>query len=350
MDFNGVQPELRQADRLYRFEHLGIFPDTPSRFMTSLIASCSDGIFAFLRDCDARLPLSRPIVIIRDGRPILDMDVMEVAAGKWGIPLSMLIPAENSGGSVDGGQLLRSIIPLIRLSKAYIQSGSSARQNIDPLLSAGCQPFEDFASAVRAAQDVYGRYARVMLLLSGAIHTLSYLAGDPHPIRSNRQLSVVNLLHYDLLWLHRIALDDEAGMSALKAGTLPQEGDFAGAWAIFMTRYGHRGRDEIDLAQPRYKEMEKELIAQLMAISPEQTEKTARRPRGHSLTAPFGWAQQYYLNARFRYCFSAMYAFTHLRNELLQLADRAVAKGQIEAREVIWKLDLDGVLLLDQER
>lgn len=221
---------------------------------------------------------------------------------------------------------------------------------IEPTIVDVCQPYESFEDTLRAAQLLFIRFATVSLALSAHEDRLKSLLrslGAQDQVTA-RVVGLPMLIQSNLATLSRIAKDDTAVRTSLESGQVPREGVFADAWRIILDRYGHRAENETDLAAPRYAEQPEKWIQ--LVLSPKRADQSVTFPRWFVrsiVTFPLRGVVLRYHYARENFRFSTMYAFAHLRNEMLRLADRAAAQGQIEGKDAIWSMTVREVMALD---
>ncbi|MFQ3536029.1 MAG: PEP-utilizing enzyme [Aggregatilineales bacterium] len=332
--------------------HKEILPPLPSIFMTSLIASCADRLFAYYRDFDGTLPENRPFIEVFNGRPYINLSLMVEMMRTLGLPSKLV--TDSIGGKTERDypanfrQMARKVVPLMRFGMAQLFAVGSAQRRQRALLREAEQTHATFAEAVQAAQRVYTALVTGMFSLTAAISLPMLLLRrlgvlEEHTARSR---SIATELHTDLAPLRRLAAQNEAIREAIQRGALPDEPTFRAAWQKYLTKHGHRGIYESDLARPRFHEQPAPLLSMLLA--PQAEHKLPRRTLKGVLSLPLAWQANRTVRAREQLRYHAMRAFDGLRANLLRLAAQAVANGQLPAPESLWELTIDEVVRLDQ--
>ena len=104
---------------------------------------------------------------------------------------------------------------------------------------------------------------------------------------------------------------------------------------------------ESDIARPRYHEAPEPLLESVAHRPVSNSTPPPTTARGR-LTAPLWHYLRRILNAREQFRYDAMLAYDRLRRRFLELADAAVAGGQLPARDDLWLLHPDEVRRLDE--
>lgn len=350
-----IRPITRPTRRNEAFtlaNHKEILPPLPSVFMTSLIASCADQLFAYYRNFDSALPESRPFIEVFNGRPYINLSLMVEMMRTLGLPSKLV--TDSIGGESERDypanfrQMLRKVVPLMRFGMAQLLSVGTARRRQRALLKQTERTYETFAETIQAAQRVYTQLVTGMFSLTAAIslpmllmRRLGVLA--EHTARSR---SIATELYTDLEPLRRLAAQDQAIRAALERGALPEDAQFRAAWQAYLAKHGHRGVYESDLARPRFHEQPAPLLS--MILAPQSESKPPRRTLKGLLTLPLAWQANRTVRAREQLRYHAMRAFDALRANLLRLAVQAAARGQLPEAESLWELTVEEVLRLDE--
>jgi len=327
-------------------------PAVPSWFMSSLIESCGAGVFEHFRDCDPRLPVTRPMIKVVSGRPIVNLSLLNEVMRTWGLPIRLRADtvADDKVGQAFGansGRLIRHLVPIFRFGRAQWFATRDARRATSTLLQTGCRPFESFGAAVAAMQLVYVEKTWRMFNLTGCISLLQSLRRAITPEANGTHLRMLNtFMENDFDSVRAFIRSHPSVQRILEVGEIPQELEFQDLWIVIMDRYGHRAVYEDDLAQPRYAETPKALIAALM--TPPRDRLRPRRTLLNRVLFPIEVQTRRLLAEREWFQHRTMVVFTHIRNELLRLADHAVLRGQLPTREALWNLDIDELRRLDQ--
>ncbi|PJF37004.1 MAG: hypothetical protein CUN49_02510 [Candidatus Thermofonsia Clade 1 bacterium] len=349
-----IRPITRPTRRNEAFtiaNHKEILPPLPSVFMTSLIASCADRLFAYYRAFDSALPENRPFIEVFNGRPYINLSLMVEMMRTFGLPSKLV--TDSIGGEVERDypanvwQMLRKAVPLMRFGMAQLFAVQTARRKQRRIYQQTAQTFERFDQLISAAQRVYTELVTGMFALTSAISLPMLLLRrfgvlEEHSLRTR---SIATALYTDLAPLRQLAANNAAVRAALQRGALPDDPTFRAQWERYLKKHGHRGIYESDLARPRFHEQPAPLLSMLLAPSTER--KPPRRTLKGLLTLPLAWQANRAVRAREQLRYHAMRAFDVLRANLLRLAKRAVQRAQLPEPDSIWELTIDEVLRLD---
>ncbi len=290
-----------RRDEVYTLaNHKEILPPLPSVLMAGLIAERGRELFAFYRRFDRALPADRSMIGVFEGRPYLDLSLLEDMVRMLGLPTPLL--ADSMGGHTAVPAGLR---PLRMLTKAPVllrmaldQAAAPGRL---PMIIAEMERLQDRASragtateVLAAAGDAYVHLVTGMMSLSTAIGpplALLRTAGTLHQ-HAARSRSAGTVLWDDL--------DD------VRRGTMTLD-----AWLI---RHGHRGVYESDLAEPRFAERPP-VSGTGGAARPALPPRTV----AGVLTLPLWWQADRAVQARERWRDEAMRTFAVLRRRLVEL-------------------------------
>ncbi len=350
-----IRPITRPTRRNEAFtiaNHKEILPPLPSIFMTSLVAACADRLFAYYRRFDRDLPENRPFIEVFNGRPYINLSLMVEMMRTFGLPSKLV--TDSIGGETEGDypanlrQMLRKIIPLLRLGMAQLFAVRAARRTWQTMLKQSAQPLDTFEQTLRVAQDIYTRLVTGMFSLTAAIslpmlimRRLGVLA--EHSARSR---SIATELYTDLVPLRERAAQNSAVREALQRGELPDDDQFRTAWQAYIAKHGQRGIYESDLSRPRFHEQPAPLFS--MILAPPTRAQPPRRSVKGILTLPLAWQANRTVRARELLRYHTMTAFDRLRATLLHLAETAAERGQLPNGESIWELTIEEVVQLDQ--
>ncbi|NJN96519.1 MAG: hypothetical protein HC875_21635 [Anaerolineales bacterium] len=142
-----LRPVTRPSRRNETFtiaNHKEILPELPSRYMSSLIASCAGGLFAYYRRFDPSLPARRPFIEVFYGRPYINLSLLSEMMRSFGLPTRLV--TDNIGGETgqvfgaNPGRLVRKIPTLLRLGLAQFGAVASSRRAIKAMLARTEQP------------------------------------------------------------------------------------------------------------------------------------------------------------------------------------------------------------------
>lgn len=337
--------------------HREILPPLPSRFMTTLIASCAGGLFAWYRRADAALPAARPFIEVFEGRPVINLSLLTDMLRTWGLPTRYVTDAIGGRDVQPVGWRLsrvRTALPaLTRMAWAQFTAvGSTRRARLTILSRDLLQSGGEITPLIHAAQRRYVLLVQSMFSLTAAMATPLALLRRTGTLASHlsRQRTpgsdVVEALRRDVVPAVRENPDDIARVSV---GEPPASVAGAFEWKQWLERHGHRGPYESDLAQARWREQPQAVLALLRH---ELAYPIAPRPlpfRGawEVLTLPLWWLARRPLRAREGLRDDAMVAFAMIRDLLHEAADRGVARGALRRRDDIWLLSIDEASALD---
>jgi pyruvate,water dikinase len=349
-----IRPITRPTRRNEAFtiaNHKEILPPLPSIFMTSLVAACADRLFAYYRRFDRALPENRPFIEVFNGRPYINLSLMVEMMRTFGLPSKLV--TDSIGGETERDypanlrQMLRKIIPLLRLGMAQLFAVRAARHTWQIMLKQSAQPLDTFEQTLRVAQDTYTRLVTGMFALTAAISLPMLLMRrlgvlEEHSARSR---SIATELYTDLAPLRQIAQQNATVREALQRGQLPDDAQFRAVWQTYIQKHGRRGIYESDLSRPRFHEQPAPLFS--MILAPHAGAKPPRRTLKGVLTLPLAWQANRTVRARELLRYHTMTAFDRVRAALLQLAEAAAERGQLPKAESIWELTLEEVGQLD---
>lgn len=319
-----VTAPLPRVETLTIANHRELLPSLPSTFMTSLIASCADDLYGWWRRRSADLPGSRPFVIVRGGRPFINLSLLEDTLEIIGLPTRLV--AEGFGGRPARdrpgrpARVIRHARVIAGLGIGQLGALLGHRRHCASAARIGARPAPDWRQAVGDAQRAYVGMVTGMMPLSSAAAMGTAL------------LSRTGTLQHHA-GRHRTVTTEMA--LALTGGER----------SAFLERFGHRGIYESDLARPRYAEDPPQLAPGRPAAHPARA--TQRRRLAVLLTAPVWWMARRPIAAREEFRDAAMHGFANVRRSILRLADRAVVNGQLPSTDAVWLLTVDEVMGLD---
>lgn len=350
-----VRPITRPSRRNEAFtiaNHKEILPELPSPFMTSLIASCADRLFAYYRRFDRSLPAQRPFIEVFYGRPFINLSLMTEMMRHFGLPTRLVTDSIGGEAGVVYGpnlpRLLRKIPALGQLGLAQLGAEASAGRTRAAMLRQTREPGDDFTGLVQTLQRLYTDLVTEMFSLTAAIsgptavlRRLGVLAEH-----NARQESISSRIYTDLDELRAYVQTQPALHSVLQAGQLPDDERFQFLWRTYLHQHGHRGIYESDIARPRFHEAPAALLHSL-------TRPANPRPRPPRsllawMTLPLWWQAGRSMRARELLRYDAMRGFDRVRAALLRCAGQAVAAGQLPTTDDVWVLHIDEVCRLDQ--
>jgi phosphohistidine swiveling domain-containing protein len=350
-----IRPVTRPSRRNEAFtiaNHKEILPDLPSRFMTSVIAACAEGLFAYYRYFDRSLPARRPFIEVFYGRPYINLSLLAEMMRIFGLPTRLVV--DNIGGAADQerglnlGRLIRKTPVLARLGLAQLRSVGAARRAIGRMWARAERPGATFGECAETLRWLYTALVTEMFSLTSAMSgplALLRRAGvlDEH---NARQQTITTAMFADLEPLRALVASNPESRAALEHGELPADRRFRVAWEAYLQKHGHRGVYESDIARPRMREAPGSILSSL-AHPTGRRNSPPRRTLVGLLTLPIWWQAGRAIRAREELRYNAMLAFERVRIALLALADRAVADGALPNRAALWDLDIEEASRLD---
>ncbi|MBL8133715.1 MAG: hypothetical protein JNL42_17770 [Anaerolineae bacterium] len=327
-------------------------PAQPSAFTSSLILSCGEPIHDRLfRRFDPRLPYESALFVRQGERLAWNGTALESLARRWRVPVAWLV----GGDRLDDDLALHPSWLAVRLAHARLRAPRWTMAAAHGIVRDTCQPYERFDSAVAAMETAYTRFAvastelEVALTLVGALALR--LGFSPNRVQQST-FSMPRMQMQIRRLLRQSVQGDAAAAEALEQGRIPDRDEFQSLWAEVLDQQGHRALDEVDIASPRFFERPEQLLASMNNAGGASSSSAARHRGGIQLPGigmilPLRWVSEVsFLRLEFRR--RTMFAFAHMRNEMLQLADRAVAAGALARREAIWEMTIDRVVALDE--
>ena len=325
-------PPVRD-ERLTLANHAEILPALPSTLMTSVIAEAGPDLFAWYRRRVPGLPADRDFLYVVAGRPMINLSLLEDMLRHLGLPTALV--AESIGGAPSAsrparpGRMLTHLPSLIRLGWAQATAVGSARRRRRRIAAIGSPPAAGFADAIGQLHDAYVGLVTGMFPLSSSIGP---------PLALLRRAGTL----YEHAGRHRTVTTELADAVARLRRTHD-----AAELDRFLAAFGHRGVYESDIARPRYRTRPPTPSTGVT----EDPGRPARTPPQRSwkgrLTWPLWALVRPPLDAREMLRHEAMRGFEQVRDRLLELADAAVARGAIPARDDLWLLTAAEVRSLD---
>ncbi|MGF1470610.1 MAG: PEP-utilizing enzyme [Rubrobacteraceae bacterium] len=344
-----VRPVVRGTVRNEAFtvaNHKEILPELPSRFMTSLIASCADGLFAYYRRFDRSLPERRPFIEVFLGRPFINLSLMLEMMRTFGLPTRLV--TDSIGGGTDRptglvpGRFFRKAPVLFRLGVAQLQAVRSARHAQERMLKLTENPGGSIGECVETLRRVYTVLVTEMFSLTAAmsgplalLRQLGTLA--EHGARGH---TVSTGIYTDLEPLRELAEGNPDIRTPLEDGAFPDAPGFRELWSTYIQKHGHRGIYESDISRPRFHEQPETLFA--MILEPGRSSGKPSRTLLGRVTLPFWWQAGRGMRAREELRYHAMIGFDRIRQTLLTLAAETLPDP-----DLLWLLDTEEARKLD---
>ncbi|MEM8707181.1 MAG: PEP-utilizing enzyme [Actinomycetota bacterium] len=316
----------RREELLTLANHAEILPDLPSHLMTSVVAEAGPELFGWYRNFDPSLPADRPFLVVRGGRPLINLTLLEDMLRHLGLPTGLV--ADSIGGDAavrrpaNLRRLLRKLPVLIRMGLA--QFGAVARSKKIR------QWFVDVPDGAATVTDALDNLHQAYVRLVTGMFPLSSGIGPPLSIL--RRLGTLDQ-HAARHRTITTEMADAIGAVAHDASTLDD----------FLERFGHRGVYESDVARPRYAEDTSMLTGGGVAAE----RAMPRRSVLGVLSTPIWIAAKRPMAARELLRHDAMRAFTTVRIDLLRLADGLAEDGRLRTADDIWLLTADEARRLD---
>jgi phosphohistidine swiveling domain-containing protein len=323
-----------------------ILPDPPSPFMTSLIAACAGGLFAYYRRFDRALPARRPFIEVFRGRPFINFSLLSDMMRRWGLPTRLVTDSIGGEAERDFGpkplRLLKSLPVLARLGLAQLEAVASARRRARDILARTESPPGHLTDAVDVLTWLYPALVTEMFSLTVAMSAplailrrfgvLAEVAG--------RWRSDATEMREGLAALHARAASSPELRPALERGELPDDAGLRRAFSDWIARFGHRGVYESDIARPRYREAQAPLLRSLASRSapPHHARPWSARA---VLLLPVAWQAARALRAREQLLSTAMVGFERVRGALLARARALAGAGALPEPEAVFALTVD---------
>ncbi|MEM9521678.1 MAG: PEP-utilizing enzyme [Actinomycetota bacterium] len=318
----------RRPEYLTLANHAEILPDLPSHLMTSVIAEAGPELFGWYRSFDSSLPADRPFLVVRGGRPLINLTLLEDMLRHLGLPTGLI--ADSIGGDAavrrpaNLRRLVRKLPVLLRMGFAQIRAVARSKQIRQWFVDAPSGA-PTFTAALETLHEAYVRLVTGMFPLSSGI-------GPPLSIL--RRLGTLDQ-HAARHRTITTELADAIGAVARDPSTLDD----------FMDRFGHRGVYESDVARPRYAE-DASMLVTGGASAADRTRP--KRTLLGLLSTPIWIAARRPMAARELLRHDAMRAFGSARSDLIRLATEAVDAGQLRTVEDIWLVTADEARRLDR--
>jgi rifampicin phosphotransferase len=360
-----VRPVTQRTlrDELFTMaNHREILPDPPSWFMTTLIASCAGGLFAYYRGFDERLPAGRPFIEILYGRPLINLSLLLDMMRLWGLPSRLVTdsiggsPGPDAEFAMNPLRLLRSLPVLARQAWAQCRAPRQARTTASKLARMADEATAANATAhsvafgplITQAATIYTLLVQEMFSLTAAISGPTALLRRAGVLAafSRQHRSISTQINDDLAMVAHAVRKTPGGVQKLREGLVPGGDPFIAEWQKWLKNHGHRGVYESDLSMPRFHE-QPELLLATLRVDRAQPDTRSPLPLPAWLLYPVWLQARSAIAAREQLRSDAMRAFDRLRQLLLHQAHRAVEAGQLPSPEHLWKLSVEECRRLD---
>lgn len=306
-------------------------PELPSRFMASLIASCGQDVFNLYREIDPTLPFGRNYVEVLYGRPMINLSLMMDMMRHWGEPTSRVtaglgrVPNEAGKSKM---RYLRSRSPRLSVKLRAMRALGQSRKVAAEIKALSEHPGDSVGQVIETARRAYTLLMRQMLLLRFAMGT-NY---------SGKGRSLGTQMYSDLKPMRELVQRNPDWTAALNQGRIPKDTNFRLQWESWLRKHGHRTAYETDLARPRFRENQAEV---LQMIGQPGAEGPVSKASPLAFLAPKNPAVKA-ANAREELRFDAMQAFDRIRRRILEVA---LPKGV--TAEMLFSLTIDEARQLD---
>ena len=333
-----------------------ILPDPPSPYMTAIVADASQEFFAWYRQFDKTLPESRPMVEVFHGRPLFNISLLTDMMRHWGLPTGLVTNSIGGEADVESGlrfgRFVNKSLVLLRLGWNQINAVRHAKEKETVILQMAQNADDSFAGLTKTFQELFVLFVTEMFNLTQAMSgpLLILRRTDLLEAHSAGNETETTRMFGAFRELRAAAARSPENRAALASGTMPADALFATAWQDFLDQFGHRGVYESDIARPRYRENQAELLRGL-AVGGSEPLSGVRKQSGELLfqvTKPMWWQLRRVQDAREAWRSQAMRCYEIVRGRLLVLAERAVANGQLPGVDDLWLLRSDEVAKLDR--
>jgi len=334
--------------------HKEILPELPSYFMTALIESCAENLFEYYRQFDPSLPVNRLFIEVFYGRPLINLSLLTDMMRHWGLPTKLV--TDSIGGEDDRPfpinklRLAKNIPKLLKLGLAQQRAAGHAEATIQKILeSTSNLRGHKWGFLIDSLQFVYSTLVTEMFSLTAAMSlplALSRKLDAGHPYFMEHQ-ALSTQFYTDLQPLWQYIAEHPDLKAHIQAGLIPQDPAFLKHYTAFISKHGHRGVYESDLARPRYREQPELLLQILLNPLPPKPQKEVKTSVWDTILAPLWKQGAKAVRAREELRYQTMQAFARIRAAMLNLAEYAVREGIFRERDDIWKLNVLEIRRLD---
>ncbi|MDA0933282.1 MAG: PEP-utilizing enzyme [Planctomycetota bacterium] len=328
--------------------HREILPELPSEAMTSVLAHAAPELYGWYRRHDPDLPKGRLFLEVFCGRPRINLGLLVDTVRILGLP-TRLVTDSIGGGPGTGpqpqplrwGRALRrapTLLRLLRSQRGAERAARAAERRFEAILAA-LGPEPELTAIGDALASVYVDLVHAMFALTAA------MSGPLALLRRLGTIEVHGASHRTVttrMWEEledvrpALTADDR---EACAAGFQPRSDRGVAALAAWISRWGHRGVFESDVARPRFSE-DPTPVLRALATPPGPRGARPRPTLSSYCTRPLWWVARGPLAARERLRDGAMRAFARLREAALLRAQRLVELGRIEDGSSIWSVDI----------
>ncbi len=326
-----VTAPVRRNEAFTIANHKEILPALPSRFMVSVIESCSADLYSYYRQFDSSLPQYRPFIEVFKGRPYINLSLMTETMRALGLPTSLV--TDNIGGDdaeqTSGFSIKRATAKLPNLAQlglAQLNVAASAEATGKEIVKRTHSPGDTLGECVKTLQWTYTTLVREMFALTQAmalpLATLRRIGALEGRAAAHR--TIATQIYDDLGPLRAYVAEHPELKPALAEGKLPEDAEFRRRWGLYLAKYGHRGIYESDIARPRYREAPQPLLMSLAKPVGEKRREQPPTARLDSIAGPFWNQASKAMAARELLRHEAIRGFESIRKRLLLLAEATV--------------------------
>lgn len=342
----------RRDEALTLANHREILPDLPSRLTTATLAAAAGELFGYWRRFDPNLPADRPFVEVVLWRPVINLSLLTDTMRILGLPTAFV--TRSMGGQHElevPAAPLRLLVKsprLLAMGLDQLRAVGHGRATAQRLHTLAATPGDDLVTVAdtlrRCTVELITGMFALSTAISGPLAVLDALgvAGVLH----TRQRTAATRLWEELDQLRERVAQRPAAADALRAGHVRTgDSEVDAALTALLSRHGHRGIYESDVARPRYAEDPAPLLEAVVhgraLASPPALPLCAR------LAWPLWWQASRAMGAREDLRSEAMKAFGVVRRRLLELAGQHAAAGHLPEAAAVFDLDLDELAALD---
>jgi rifampicin phosphotransferase len=333
-----------------------ILPDVPSPFtVDSFVRMMRNGWNTWYRGLDPTLPAGRDLVVALHGRVWFNLSLVVDHNRHLGIPTKLVTDGVGGWTGFQVGwrpvRIAKKAPVLLRHARGQLRVRRTIQHaqarvleiaraaNDAPAFGACLAALEaidavGFPAATQAAASLSGPVA--LLRRAGTLD--EHGAGGRSP---------GTRMYVDLGALGQTVANDPDARAALANGVVPVDPGFAAGWQAWLSRYGHRGQWESDLATPRFAEDPRPILETLALGGYVPNLSPPRSIRG-VLTLPVWWQARRSIAAREGFRDSGAQAYALIRRRLLALAEHAVAAGTLPDVGTIWLMSYEELRALDR--
>lgn len=344
-----ITAPTRRNEAFTRANHKEILPDLPSVYMTDAIETCSEQLYSWYRQFDKNLPQHRPFIEVFKGRPYINLSLMTETMRALGLPTNLV--TDNIGGDEgtrSGLRVKRALSKLPNLAQLGIsQLGAvkSAEQTGKAIIARGMNPGATFNELNASFKWMYITLVHEMFNLTQAMSLplVQLRRSGKLADMAAATRTIATQMYDDLAPLRDYIKENPALLPSLEAGEIPNDPEFKRRFGLYLTKYGHRGVYESDIARPRYEQDPSPLLAALTAdsVTPVRVAKDAEG------LGPVASQARKLIIAREQLRHDAMRGFANVRKAIVKLAEQAAEAGQLPFAEAVFNMTLAEAALLD---